>query len=381
MRWLRTAGVGLLVGLTVSSMADARPSEGDAAVEDALVTSVAGIDAAGAMEAEALFAALGRARRTGDSLQLRLAGGKWKTYRNSGRCRAESGNLNCVSYALVAHMRTRGLFVVAKLAPARTSYVVVDALTGSQIDLQVLPRISPVVGRVLVFSADATRERAVTVIERRNGLFEQVWTGGVDAERKAARYQPLGWRSDDAFAFTKTTWQVKGDPALTGWSRHLPSQSETVVELRRGPHTWAPEPPKNPSTPALRWNFRHIGASHHPAMLAPAGEPFGATDVVIGRSLLKISTNGRSWSFTGRVDKRGNIFGVASSFESDVGPAMMQGRYDKALQHLAGRRPDCVLEEIVLRNALSERKPYPDGSFVIAVRQLPETCDRLAEDE
>lgn len=372
---LRTPLLPLASFVLALVAAAARPVDGDAAVEDAILAASAIADranhpAADALETEAIYVSDGAAVRRSHRLTLRLESGATKIYANSlPRCAPGDQQPTCIAYTLAGYLPSRKLFVVARLQTDTTSYVVVDAASGTATALPSLPLVSPSGNRLMVVATDEANGKRLVIFKRSRGRFAAEWTGPLDGGKPRSTFEVIGWRSNDAIRVRQTTWGRNGEP-------------ETIAELRRSGRDWKlAKAGASPTASPLRWNWRRVWGSHHPTVLAPPGEPYGPADVVFGRRMLKIALDGGRWSFTGRIDDAGDIVGVATAFEGDAGPGMMVGRYEEAQQHPLGRRPECILREIVLRDALTDRRPYPNGSLVTVVKQLPEDCDRMSESE
>lgn len=126
-------------------------------------------------------------------------------------------------------------------------------------------QLSPDGRRVLLF--DPLKSSDVTILRREKSRFVQEWSGHYDVPTgSVASLQFSGWPSNDVAYFRKTVWRSAGDPAFTAaWSKVLPTQSETLVALRRSGGDWRyvdqPALPKPSAAPPLRWNWRTVWLS------------------------------------------------------------------------------------------------------------------------
>lgn len=375
MRRILQSSTAVLLGASVLASAAARPLDGDAAVEDAILATTKGSPIG--FEDEALYLASDVASRKGDVLTLRFASGVARRYTSTPRCDPNKAQPECVKYTLAAYLRTRNVFVVARLQAADTSFLIVDAKTGGETALSAPPVFSPNGALLAEYDPNATSAPPVRLLRRHGGTFVPEWAGALNDGRSVATFEALKWRSNGAIAFKKSVWKRSSDPTFSSsLSNILPTQVEAMIELRRTKAGWsvsAEVPLPQPRRPS-RWNWRTVWVSSNEKPPEPCNELRGVADVVFGRHTIKITDESSLLSLTGRINASGDIRGAASS--PDGGAVLMIGRYDEAPLFPAGRKPDCSIQEIQLRAGATDGKPFPNGSVTILVNQLQEECVR-----
>jgi hypothetical protein len=115
-------------------------------------------------------------------LILQLSSGVTKTFEDTPECRAADQEAKCQKYSLVAHARTRGVFVVAKLYYESAEYLLVDDGSGEEAVLRQFPMFSPTGKHALVLLINDEQLGFAVQIWRREGRrFVLDWSGSSHA--------------------------------------------------------------------------------------------------------------------------------------------------------------------------------------------------------
>jgi hypothetical protein len=150
------------------------------------------------LEPKALAAAGDVASRKGDRLALRTGSGEVKTYDDRPECKSETKVGECQKYVLVAHARSRGVFVVAVLYYESLRFLLVDDVSGDRTILQGFPHFSPS-GEyaALLLMNDPQIGYAVQVWRRSAGKFVLDWSGSpYHAGMSYTNYKLIRWDTD-----------------------------------------------------------------------------------------------------------------------------------------------------------------------------------------
>jgi hypothetical protein len=137
------------------------------------------------------------ANRQGDRLVLRLSSGATRVYEDKPECRIADQEAKCQRYRLVAHARTRGVFVVAKLYSESAEYLLVDDGSGDEAVLRQFPIFSPSGKHVLVLLMNDEQLGFAVQVWRRDGArFVLDWSGSPHAEGGYTSYRLVRWLSE-----------------------------------------------------------------------------------------------------------------------------------------------------------------------------------------
>lgn len=149
-------------------------------------------------EAQALASAGAAASRQGDRLRLRMRSGAAKVYRDSPECRNPLQEAECVTYWLVAHALSRGIFVLAQMFYEALAFVLVNDASGAQTNLNGFPYFSPSGQRALVLVQSAmTGDLEIQVWRRQGPRFTKEWDGSpYVASEGWLTYKFLRWTGD-----------------------------------------------------------------------------------------------------------------------------------------------------------------------------------------
>jgi hypothetical protein len=167
------------------------------------------------------------AHRQGDRLILHLSSGA-KDYKDKPECRSEDQEAKCQSYRLIAHARTRGVFVVAKLYYESAEYLLVDDGSGDEAVMRQFPIFSPSGKHALVLLMNDEQLGFAVQIWRRDGhRFVLDWSGSPYAEGMYTSYKLVRWSSEGNIELQSETSFV-----------HQKSSVLKEFTLRQAAHGW-----------------------------------------------------------------------------------------------------------------------------------------------
>lgn len=172
------------------------------------------------IESRSLFAAHGRAKRTGDTLTLALALGMTRTYQDRPECRPGGvDEARCETYRLVTWLGRHNEALVAHLTYEDLGFILVDGQNGRETELAALSAFSPSGEYVLVLDNDINNGSEIQLWERRNGVLTLSSKGAPNPD---ATYTLESWLEDETILIRAET--DDGDERLTlqhtaaGWS-------------------------------------------------------------------------------------------------------------------------------------------------------------------
>jgi hypothetical protein len=138
------------------------------------------------------------AHRQEDSLILHLNSGVTKAFKDTPECREVDHEAKCQKYVWIAHARTRGVFVVAKLYYESAEYLLVDDGSGEEAVLRQFPKFSPSGKHALVLLINDEQLGFAVQIWRREGRrFVLDWSGSPHAEGMYTSYKLIRWPSEN----------------------------------------------------------------------------------------------------------------------------------------------------------------------------------------
>jgi hypothetical protein len=150
-----------------------------------------------ALEAKALAAVDADAERQDKGLALHLRSGDRKLYTDRPECMKPDQEEKCERYSLIAHARTRGVFVLAKLSYEGLDVVLVNDSTAEETVLPSFPIFSPSGQHLLVLVENDPALSFVIQIWRRDAArFVLDWSGSPNADGYVS-YKMLRWPSED----------------------------------------------------------------------------------------------------------------------------------------------------------------------------------------
>jgi hypothetical protein len=190
----------LVLGLVLGFLASGGAANADRLSEDLLLSEARKIQNASAelprIEEKALAQA--DADRRDGQLVLNLRSGHTRRLADRPECEDPDQEAKCESYSLVAHARTRNLFVVAKLHYESLDAILIDDATGEETSLPAFPIFSPSGEHLLVFvENDAALGFVVQIWRREAAKFILDWSGSPHSGGVYATYRLLRWRSED----------------------------------------------------------------------------------------------------------------------------------------------------------------------------------------
>jgi hypothetical protein len=150
-----------------------------------------------AIESKALAVESG-ADRQGNRLRLHLSNGATKVYEDKAECRAAANESKCQKYRLIAHARSRGVFVVARLYYESAEYLLVDDVSGDEAVLRRFPVFSSSGKQALVLLMNDEELGFAVQIWRRDGRrFVLDWSGAPHADGEYTSYRLVRWDSEN----------------------------------------------------------------------------------------------------------------------------------------------------------------------------------------
>jgi hypothetical protein len=179
------------------------------------------------MEPSALAAAGGRVERRGDVLVVRPARGPALSFAAKPECKSPKTEGDCVDYALLAEVRSLGVFVVVRMFYEGGEYLLIDEKTGETTTVDDFPQFSPSGRTIATFGNEenGSEETAVQLWSRQGRKWVVAWRGGPIGPHW--NYSLVAWRGDHAV-------QVRADPACC--EDHPPAAR--TVELERTRDGW-----------------------------------------------------------------------------------------------------------------------------------------------
>jgi hypothetical protein len=158
-----------------------------------------------ALEPNALKAADAGAVRQGRRLILDLSSGGKKTYVDRPECESKDSvqQAKCQQYRLIAHVPSRGVFVLVKATHEGADYLLVSDVSGDEAVVPSFPMFSPSGQHVLVLTMnDAIGEYAIQVLRREGDRLVLDWKGWpyVDGQVEHSgevEYKLTRWPSDE----------------------------------------------------------------------------------------------------------------------------------------------------------------------------------------
>ena len=161
------------------------------------------------LEPKALAAGGDWVMREGNRLLVRVQSGLVKTYSDLPACENIDQESKCEKFRLVAHSRSRHLFLVVQAGYETVQYIVIDDVTGDEVRLAAFPLFSPSGSQIIVLNVKDSREGfAIQIWSRLNNVFNLKWTGAPFAHvtpTSLTTYSMLGWNSDRAVAIEAET--------------------------------------------------------------------------------------------------------------------------------------------------------------------------------
>jgi hypothetical protein len=164
------------------------------------------------LEPNALKAADAGAVRQGRRLILNLSSGANKTYVDRPECGSEDPvkQSKCQQYKLIAHVPSRGMFVLVEATHEGADYLLVSDVSGDEAIVPSFPIFSPSGEHVLVLSQnDAIGEYAIQVWRRDGARFVLDWQGWPRVEGEV-KYKLARLPSEDVIEL-----QAQIEPSLT----------------------------------------------------------------------------------------------------------------------------------------------------------------------
>jgi hypothetical protein len=230
------AGIAAVI---LSLTASCAPTLADVLQENALLTSAKSASekddlmALEGMEMKALSAIDSDAVRQGDRLLLRLHSGASKVYEDRPECKKPDQETKCQKFRLIAHARSRGVFVVAKLYYESAEYLIVDDASGDGATLRRFPIFSPSGEHVVaLLMNDEQLGFAVQVWRRDDHNFVLDWQGSPHADGMYTSYKLLRWLSENTIELQAETDFGLSKPHVTKrFSLHRAANGWGVVEV------------------------------------------------------------------------------------------------------------------------------------------------------
>ena len=181
-----------------------------------------------ALESNALAAAGVDASRQGKKLTLHLKSRATKTYEDRPECESSSEESRCQKYVLVAHARSRSMFLVAKFYYESAEFALIDDSTGDETIVRAFPVFSPSGNRVLVLLMNDEEIGCGLQIWRREGhKFVLDWSATPYTNGGYTAYKLLRWPAEDRI-------EVRAE-ASDEWFK---SRVTTRFELRHSAAGW-----------------------------------------------------------------------------------------------------------------------------------------------
>jgi hypothetical protein len=131
-----------------------------------------------ALEPAALKASGGRVLRNGTGLRLHLSAGRDLVLQNQSTSPPPDDKFEqeCVSYSLIADLKSRGVYVVSANYYEGGDYLVIDDRSGQQTKVGAPPQFGPDPARFLTIdNNEAYGDGSIVLWERQKGLFREVW--------------------------------------------------------------------------------------------------------------------------------------------------------------------------------------------------------------
>jgi hypothetical protein len=182
------------------------------------------------IEQKALKADDASAVRRGDRLILHLGSGATKAYVDRPECGSKDPvqESKCQKYRLIAHARSRGLFVLVKAYYEGAAYLLVNDASGEEAKVPSFPIFSPSGQHVLVIlDNDAVGEYAIQVWRREGSRFVLDWK----RDDGYAKYKLVRWASENTIELQAKIGFEPPKPDVTKrLSLHHTPQGWGVVE-------------------------------------------------------------------------------------------------------------------------------------------------------
>jgi len=203
-RLIRVPGLvlGPVLGLVLGFLASGSAATEDRISEDLLLSEARRIQDASTelrrIEETALARANADAGRRDGQLMLHLRSGNTRILVDRPECKDLEREAECEQYSLVAHARTRGLFVVAKLYYEGLDAILIDDATGEETSLPAFPIFSPSGEHLLVFvENDGVLGFVVQIWRRDPAKITLDWSGSPHSDGVYVTYRLLRWQSED----------------------------------------------------------------------------------------------------------------------------------------------------------------------------------------
>ncbi len=141
--------------------------------------------------------------RDQDRLTLVLRSGLKKSFTNRPQCHSEDvvELAQCVSYRLIAHMKSIHAFVVVKMLSDGGDYLVIDDQSGAETGLGNVPLFSRSGKRLIVAPTYVDEDGGTIQIWSRVGdRYMRAWSGSPflpDSAPAYVEYDPIQWDSED----------------------------------------------------------------------------------------------------------------------------------------------------------------------------------------
>lgn len=140
----------------------------------------------------------------------------------------------CQSYRLVAHARTRGVFVVAKLYYESAEYLLIDDSSGDETVLRRFPIFSPSGKQVLLLLMNDEQLGFAIQVWRRDGhRFVLDWSGSPHADGGYTSYKLVRWPSESTIALqSETSFDPPKTNLLKQFTLRHAAKGWNVIEVR-----------------------------------------------------------------------------------------------------------------------------------------------------
>jgi len=188
------------------------------------------------IEPKALEADDASAGRQGDRLVLRLSSGGTKAYEDRRECRSEDPRQQsrCQKYRLIAHARSRGVFVLIKAYYEGSKYLLVNDATGDEATLPSFPILSASGQHaVVLLMDDGVLGFAIQVWRREGPRFVLDWEGSPHVEGIYTWYKLVRWPSENTIQLqAKIDFAPPRPDAIRHFSLQHAAQGWEIIESR-----------------------------------------------------------------------------------------------------------------------------------------------------